>query len=167
MNWKSSLAKWRSVRKITKPQTNYLVMMSEEVDEYAAAVSNNDWVEKVDAICDQLVLTTNQAVLEEVSAEVGAFYNVKDCLDRYQFGNDNSQYLNRISEICLDELYSLGVVPALAMKECLKEISSRKIDPLLEADWLEGKLDKWPKWKQQPDTYKANYKLAKRKQYSS
>ena len=54
--------------------------------------------------------------------------------------------------------------PELSMIETLKEINSRKQDPVQKTMWrAEGIKGKWQKWKEQPkDTlYKANYDQAK------
>jgi hypothetical protein len=175
VKWQASLANWRSVRNIIDPQDNYVDMMSGsegEISEFILATETDDWHEQVDAICDMLVLTTNQIATEKSVPGDGDIVqfetipSIEGILTMYQFGSDNANVLYPITKFCNFKLTDLGVIPDLAMKQTLKEISSRKIDPAKEADWNAGKLDKWPKDpNQDPSTlYKANYNLCRTKQ---
>jgi len=60
----------------------------------------------------------------------------------------------------------LGYDAKVAMKETIKEISSRKQNPAQQTIWLKWGYDntKWEKWKEQPkeELYKANYFKCKR-----
>lgn len=140
-------------------------MMTEEEHEYESALKADDWNEQVDAICDQIVLTVNQAELELDSPAWGGAYLVTST-EPYVFGKDNRNFFLGKRDSLTSKLIELGVVPDLAMKQVVKHISSRVIDPDKEADWNVGKIDKWPKWKQQPaeTIYEPNYNLCRAKQ---
>lgn len=169
MKWETGLSNWRAVRRIVEPQDNYTVMMSEEVGEYREAVKSDDWHEQVDAICDMLVLTTNQitteqaAMLDRPIELMSIIEDIELLLENYEFGADNSTILHSIDSFCREQLIALGVVPDLAMKQVVKHISSRVIDPTKQADWDAGLLSKWPKDpNQEPDTiYEPNYNLCR------
>jgi len=143
MKWQASLKKWREDRNIGKQSHEvFTSMIAEELQEYQVAVTNDDWHEQVDAICDQIVLTTNH-------------------LAHYPDREDLKKSLDTLLTL---DLPNLGIVPDLAMKQCLKEISSRVQDPVQAEDWkVNGPSGKWQKDRNQdPSTlYKADYKLAK------
>jgi len=143
MKWQASLAKWRDDRHIgIQSEATFESMMAEELQEYRVAVANDDWHEQVDAICDQVVLTTNHLA----------------------YHPDREDLKEALADLLTLDLPNLGVVPDLAMKQCLKEISSRVQDPIQAAEWSNsGATGKWQKdLNQDPSTlYKADYKLAK------
>jgi len=140
------------------------MMEEEHNDELLPAIDEGDWYEQVDANCDMIVLTTNQIVTERTTHPVLVEdWEVTHALDAYVFGEDNGKCFYSILRRCTNNLTNLGVIPDLAMKECCKEINSRRIDPTKEDDWNAGKLSKWPKDKAQADTYKANYELCRTK----
>ena len=155
MKWIDSLRKWREDRGITYQGAEvYDQMMIEEDNEYYEAHRNNDWPEKVDAICDKIVLTENQIALMPNSPN----------------GKETKKLYRSMVKKFKEDLLGLGVDPDLAMKQTLKEISSRKQDPDQAKRWAQLKADGKPikeKWqkdkKQDPSTlYKANYLLAKK-----
>ncbi len=150
MKWQSSLKIWREDRGITQqPNSVYQEMMDSEKLEFRDAVIADDWHEQVDAVCDQLVLTENHINLID---------------------QDDLVYLDQLLVTAINlvtELTDLGVVPDLAMKQTLKEISSREQSPEQAAKWKEqgGNItgEKWQKDpNQDPATlYKADYNLTK------
>lgn len=171
MKWQHSLTNWRKQRNLTGPQSGYLDMMSEELEEGVVALAAKDWHEQVDSVCDQLVLTTNcieqtLPLVPDYSRTYWADGITKSQL-LAQFTGDEPfedlQALYGIVDLLTAELTSLGVVPDLAMKQALKHISARIIDPDKQADWDAGKLNKWPKHPNQPaDTlYEPDYNLCK------
>ena len=154
MKWIDSLRKWREDRGITyQGEEVYDQMMIEEDNEYYEAHRNDDWHEKVDAICDKIVLTENQIALMPNSPN----------------GKETKKLYRSMVKKFKEDLRGLGVDPDLAMKQTLKEISSRKQDPVQAERWEKLKADGKPiqeKWqkdrKQDPSTlYKADYKLAR------
>ncbi len=145
MKWQASLKIWRETRGIgAQPFETYLKMMEEERDEFKVAIAEGEWDEVIDAICDQIVLTENQASNGDYQGEL------EDHID-----------------VLFGRLKEFGVIPELAMKQCLKEITSRKQDPTQATKWeTQGGNTTGEKWQkdrnQDPDTlYTANYKLAK------
>ena len=166
MHYVEGLASWRAVRNITKPQTNYPEMTISELSEISAANGADDWSEQVDGYCDVLVLAENQSQLE-LGTTAQTIHSSNDTiyshLSNYEFGANNAAVFNHIASICFAQLRELGVIPGLAMKQCVKHISSRRIDPSKEADFLSGKLQKWPKDPNQTDVYQPNYELARSK----
>ncbi len=68
--------------------------------------------------------------------------------------------------ICAGELRKLGYDPEMALYETIKEITSRKQDPIQEKEWRQGLREpgaKWMKWKHQPiETLEfADYEMAR------
>ena len=146
MNWAASLAKWRADRDIqAQPESVFVSMIEEEREEYRDAVKANDWEEQVDAVCDQIVLTSNHL----------------------HFHPDRLDLIEALDNLLTIDLPALGVVPDLAMKQTLKEISSRVQDPSQKQKWSEqgGNVlgEKWQKDKNQASStlYKANYNVCK------
>ncbi len=142
MKWQTSLKIWREDRHISKQtEGTFEMMLAEELTEYEAAVAAKNWHEQVDAICDQVVLITNHLVHHP----------------------DREDLKEALTDLLTLDLPNLDVVPDLAMKQCLKEISSRVQDPAQAAEWNNsGATGKWQKdLNQDPSTlYKADYKLA-------
>ena len=148
MKWEASLKIWRDTRGIqAQPEDVFEGMIAEERQEYIDATEAEDWDEQVDAICDQVVLTSNHL----------------------NFNPDRVDLQERLSDLLKSDLPNLGVVPDLAMKQTLKEISSREQDPAQATRWqIDGGNITGEKWQkdrnQDPATlYKANYDLAKAK----
>ena len=145
MKWQASLKVWRNERNMSLQTTEvYDSMMAEEQLEYTNAIKQNDTHEIIDAICDQIVLTENQRALTP-DPDLQATYQ-------------------QLIDTKLDELVELGLIPDLAMKQTLKEISSRKQCPEQAKSWNPS-IDKRRKDpNQDPSTlYRANYNLAKTK----
>ena len=92
MKWEVSLAKWREERGLVNPSEAYMDMMAEEEQEYKDAVAANDWHEQVDALCDQMVLTTNALFVEGHGDKIhGAFSLIEN--KPWAFGEDNRSML--------------------------------------------------------------------------
>lgn len=174
MKWQAGLKQFRESRGLTQLQPDYLDMLSEEISEYTTAVQSDDWYEQVDAICDQLVLTTNciEQTLPLVANYKQSYWEpevTKPQLLAHYTGDEPSDDLDtlyRIAELLTDELTSLGVIPALAMKACVKYINGRQQDPAQATEWqadpsLVG-TTKWLKDKSQI-LEKPNYNLCKSK----
>ena len=72
--------------------------------------------------------------------------------------------LNDLRVLCTGALWQLGQDPELSLKQTVKEISSRVIDPECEKERLAGTMTKWRKDPNQSKEtlYKANYNLSKR-----
>lgn len=173
MKWQAGLKHFRESRGLTHLQPNFLAMFGEEVTEYDDAVLAGDWHEQVDAVCDQLVLVTNcieqtrPLIIGYIRADwVNPKPSKSELLAQYLGGDDDDMdILLELSDRLQAELTGLGVVPDLAMKQVVKHISSRVIDPAKKADFESGKLAKWPKMPDQdPDTiYQADYTLCRAK----
>jgi len=89
---------------------------------------------------------------------------VAQLLSQYDHTDDqpaNLGTLHAIKKQLLLDLSDLQVIPELALKQTVKHISSRRIDPAKAADWASGKLSKWPKDPAQKDVYEPNYNLAR------
>lgn len=164
MKWEVSLAKWREERGLVDPSEAYMAMMDEEEQEYKDAVAANDWHEQVDALCDQMVLTTNALFVEGHGDKLqGAFSLIEN--KPWVFGEDNRSMLMTMRSNIQRQLIELGVIPDLAMKEVVKHISCRKQDPIQAYEWgLNGPSGKWQKDKSQPESelYQPNYLRCKR-----
>jgi hypothetical protein len=164
MKWEVSLAKWRESRNLTEPLEVYDEAMDEEKQEYITALADNDWDGLVDAVCDQLVFTTNQLFTEGHGNQLnGAFFVTGN--DTWEFGKDNRNALMQTRSKLITALGELGVVVDLAMKEAVKHISCRKQDPIQAYEWeLNGPSGKWQKDKSQPESelYQPNYLRCKR-----
>jgi hypothetical protein len=63
MKWTDSLKVWRRTRNITTPQGVYAESITEELNEYTAAVNTSDEHETIDALADIMVLTANEIAL--------------------------------------------------------------------------------------------------------
>ena len=173
MKWVNGLKHFRESRGLTTLQPNYLDMMSEELDEYEAAVKAADWDEQVDAVCDQLVLTEN--CIQQTHPLVTDYQRTgfsdeptKAQLLAQYVGtepDDDLDVLYAIADLLELELLDLGVVVDLAMKQCVKHISCRVQDPIQAARWqadpsLIG-TEKWQKDRSQdPATiFQPDYRL--------
>ena len=150
-------------------------MMNEELQEGVDALAADDWHEQVDAVCDQLVLTTNciAQTLPLVPNYTSQYWEegiTKSQLLAHYAGDDPVDdliALYGIAELLTAELINLGVVPDLAMKQVVCHISSRFQDPEQALQWkhcpdLVG-TEKWLKYQSQdPSTiYQPNYELCR------
>lgn len=181
MKWQVGLKHWRESRGLTSLQPNYVEMMQEELDEQEAAIKANDWHEQIDAICDQLVITTNaieqtkplvvdykpSLFIKSMSKyQLLAIYTGTQCCDDM---DEDMDVLLAMYDLLITELTDLGVIPDLAMKEVVKHISARQQDPEQAARWKANPsligTEKWLKDKfQSEDTlYKPNYKVCRSK----
>ena len=176
--WFNCLAKWRSDRALISPSDKYVCMMLEEiVDELVPATLEFDTHEIVDAWADQIILTENQACLEQISLDhdkqlSGTSDDVLSILNNeYRFeSEDNSIELQAIYSICNYNLAQLGYNTELVLKLVCKHISSRRQDANQARRWkLNPELCKSEKWSkdrnQNPSTiYQPDYSTCKLKQ---
>ena len=108
-------------------------------------------------------LTFNkEKAIEKLIEEVEELKDGKDI-------HDMVDALADIIVIAAGEIRKLGFDPEWALLETIKEITSRKQDPVQRAEWQNGRRqdgEKWLKWKGQPvDTlYSADYNIAKIRQ---
>lgn len=170
MKWEVALAKWRKDRNLSLLQPNYIDMMQEERQELLDAIT---WDERVDAICDQLVLTEN--AIEQTRPLLSSHYAHSEFADSPTLPSLLAQYVGdqpdddfdvllAIKQQLLSDLTDLGVVPDLALKQTVKHISSRIQCSIQSAEWAQsGPVGKWQKSRSQdPESiYQPNYKLCK------
>lgn len=168
MSWVEGLRKWRTTRNILSPSDAFVSMVEEEIDELTSASSAHD---RVDALADVIVLTINQAALEN------SFIDLKGKLDPiflgmstddqlysalrpYTFGANNREVFQTLFNIAHTTLSYEGYLLDRVMAEVVREISSRQQSPAQALDWsTNGPSGKWLKDKSQdPSTlYSADY----------
>lgn len=167
MTWQQQLAQWRVDRNISLTN-QYIPMIEEELQEYLEATTPE---QQVDAVCDILVFTENQLVLENIDPSLSIiettglpdyFVDVITYKIVQYHGTDmtNEQLYHFIKSTCYQQLQLLNYNVDLAMEETIKEISSRRQDPEQAHQWsINGPSGKWQKDKQQdPATlYTADY----------
>ena len=157
MTWQEQLTQWRFDRNLTEPTDAYIFMMNEESEEAKAAEST---YELIDALADLIVLTTNQAALEQSTLDFTQRQVVEplpELLAQYQLGNDNSSIFQQIYAGCSLTIYQLGFALDKVMLETVKEISSR-------TGAMDESTGKWTKFTT-PEAkalwYKADYSTCK------
>ena len=174
MKWRASLEIWRTQRNI-QLTNDFYDMITEEIKEFNDAENIN---EIIDALCDIIVFTENQLVLENLhinytkrishtmtQQEVSNY--LITTLEAYCVGASNNQNIfQSLYSVAASYIEQLGYSVSLVMKETLKEIQSRRQNPLQKKEWEEnGPKGKWLKDKMQDETtlYKAKYNLCKSK----
>ncbi len=175
------LKDFRLVRNIDASQGYKFVLnkqvgfMVSEASEYLDAENEHD---QVDGICDICVFAINAHAL--ISEDFSELFTDGKELRNIQIANilDRFPYFFRkyipidiikllfieIIEFCASMLIDMGYDFEKSMLETIKEISSRKQDPVQNIEWQHnGASGKWQKDKQQDCStiYEANYGLCK------
>jgi hypothetical protein len=95
----------------------------------------------------------------------------RDIMEHYVDDTTNEEKIDAYCDLIvfsINAIELLGYDAKMAMKETIKEISSRKQNPAQQTIWLKWGYDntKWEKDKNQPkeELYKANYSKFKRKE---
>lgn len=176
-----SLKKFRLARNIDASQGYKFVLrkqvgfMVSEVSEFLDAENEFD---EVDALCDISVFAINAHALlsEDFSLLFNGELPIKYCtipniLDRFSYffskyttKCDIEVRLIELIELSQKMLEDMGYDFKKCMTETIKEISSRKQDPIQSIEWQEnGASGKWQKDKKQDAStiYKANYGICK------
>lgn len=168
MKWQDQLTIWRKERNLVTPSDAFISMVDEEIEELALAASMD---ETIDALCDIIVLTENQAKLEGSSIDYSTRLSpiclsslpsilLKHALLGYSYGEDNTSAFQELYNIAYTFISYYGYLPELAMRETVLEISSRQQSPAQALDWsTNGPSGKWLKDKSQDPTtlYTADY----------
>ena len=157
MTWQEQLTQWRLERNLIEPTDAYIAMMQEEAEEAIAAQSEH---ELIDALADLIVLTTNQAALEQSILDFNIRRETPDfkvLLAQYQLGADNTQVFQQLYAGCALSIYKLDYDLDKVMHETIKEISSR-------TGAMNESTGKWTKFttpEAQALWYKADYSTCK------
>jgi hypothetical protein len=93
----------------------------------------------------------------------------RDIMEHFVDDTTNEEKIDAYCDLIvfsINAIELLGYDAKMAMKETIKEISSRKQNPAQQIIWFKYGYDntKWMKWKEQPkeELYKANYGKCKR-----
>jgi len=84
MKWKQALTNFRAARMITEPSGMFPLMIKEEIDEYVYSLQMNDEHEKIDAICDIIVLAANELALNGYDLDLCLKETAKEINSRIQ-----------------------------------------------------------------------------------
>ena len=83
-NWQEGLKIWRRDRNITEPSGKIVDMLSEELTELIVAIDEDNMYETVDALCDLIVLATNELELMGYDLDTVMIETVKEISSRRQ-----------------------------------------------------------------------------------
>ena len=83
-NWQEGLKIWRRDRNITIPSGKVAEMLNEELDELKVAIIEKDNYETIDALCDLIVLATNELELMGYDLDTVMVETVKEISSRRQ-----------------------------------------------------------------------------------
>jgi len=83
-NWQEGLKIWRRDRNITEPSGKVAEMLNEELDELKVAIIEKDNYETIDALCDLIVLATNELELMGYDLDTVMVETVKEISSRRQ-----------------------------------------------------------------------------------
>jgi hypothetical protein len=83
-NWQEGLKIWRRDRNITEPSGKVAEMLNEELDELKVAIIEKDNYETIDALCDLIVLATNELELMGYDLDTVMIETVKEISSRRQ-----------------------------------------------------------------------------------
>jgi|GEM_PF-6017703 len=128
-------------------------------------ISNYDHYIQVSNIVEEtleLMYTPKSVAIEQLQ---------RDIMEHFVDDTTNEEKIDAYCDLIvfsINAIELLGYDAKMAMKETIKEISSRKQNPAQQIIWNLWGWDatKWEKWKEQPteELYKANYSKCKRKE---
>jgi hypothetical protein len=108
----------------------------------------------------ELMYTPNSVAIKQLQ---------RDIMEHFVDDTTNEEKIDAYCDLIvfsINAIELLGYDAKMAMKETIKEISSRKQNPAQQIIWFKYGYDntKWMKWKEQPkeELYKANYGKCKR-----